>query len=178
MVIGGVAIIARGVRRLTTDVDACVRGDAIEIPALLAALGAAGITPRVADAVAFARKNLVVLVRHRETGVDLDISLAWSVFEHEALAGAEVAPFGRVDVPMATAEDLVVFKAVAARPKDLEDAAALLALHADIDLVRVRAQVAAVAQLADEPAMVATLDQAITTARRAVKPRGRPPKRR
>jgi hypothetical protein len=29
MVIGGIAVIARGVRRLTTDIDAAVRGDAI-----------------------------------------------------------------------------------------------------------------------------------------------------
>jgi prolyl-tRNA editing enzyme YbaK/EbsC (Cys-tRNA(Pro) deacylase) len=44
---------------------------------------------------------------------------------------------------MARAEDLVVFKALAARPKDIEDAAALLLLHSTIDLARVRRRLAA-----------------------------------
>lgn len=35
MIIGGIAVIARGVRRFTTDIDAAVRGDAITIERLL-----------------------------------------------------------------------------------------------------------------------------------------------
>ena len=31
MVIGGIAVIARGVRRFTTDIGAAIRGDEIEI---------------------------------------------------------------------------------------------------------------------------------------------------
>ncbi|MFO0619502.1 MAG: hypothetical protein U0414_43345 [Polyangiaceae bacterium] len=63
MVIGGVALIVRGVRRMTTDLDVVVRGDAVELDALLAALAAAKIVPRIADAVPFAQKNLVLLLK-------------------------------------------------------------------------------------------------------------------
>jgi hypothetical protein len=38
MVIGGIAVIARGVRRMTTDIDAAVRGDRIDVAALVRAL--------------------------------------------------------------------------------------------------------------------------------------------
>jgi hypothetical protein len=38
MVIGGIAVIARGVRRFTADIAAAIRGDEITIDQLLAAL--------------------------------------------------------------------------------------------------------------------------------------------
>jgi hypothetical protein len=55
----------------------------------------------------------------------------------------------------------VVFKAMAARPKDIEDASALLLMHKDIDLDRVRRQLGELAAMADEPALVAGLEQVI-----------------
>lgn len=44
MVIGGIAVIARGVRRMTTDIDVAVQGDRVSIPTLLKALAAKQIT--------------------------------------------------------------------------------------------------------------------------------------
>ena len=55
--------------------------------------------------------------------------MAWTDFEHEAIAASSVAAFGAVKAPMAQAEDLVVFKAIAGRPKDIEDATTLLVLY-------------------------------------------------
>ena len=150
MIIGGIAVIARGVRRMTTDIDVVVRGDATDPAALVEHLARFGIEPRIPDAVAFARRTLVLLVRHARTGVDLDVSFAWSSFEHEALAERSAARFGRVTVPMATPAALVVLKAIAARPRDLEDIEALLVLHGDIDVRRVRRSVAALGALADD----------------------------
>ena len=164
MVIGGIAVIARGVRRFTTDIDAAVRGDAVSIETLLAKLVSFDIAPRVPDAVAFAEENLVLLLRHRETGVDLDVSLAWSAFEHDALATATQTSFGRVSAPMCTAESLVVFKAIAGRAKDIEDAEALLALYPDIDRGRVRGRVAELAALAEAPEILRALDELLERA--------------
>ena len=50
---------------------------------------------------------------------------------------------------MARAEDLVIFKAIAGRPKDMDDAEALLLLHPDIDVDRVRRVVRVLAELAE-----------------------------
>lgn len=94
-VIGGIAVIARGVRRFTTDIDAAVRGDVVTVDSLLPLLAKFSILPRIADAVAFAEANLVLLLRHQPTGVDLDVSFAWSAFEHVALATSTMASFGR-----------------------------------------------------------------------------------
>ncbi len=53
--------------------------------------------------------------------------------------------YGSVAAPMARAEDLVIFKAMAARPKDIEDAAALMLMHKEIDVGRVRRHLAELA---------------------------------
>ncbi|MEN9581710.1 MAG: hypothetical protein RJA70_4719 [Pseudomonadota bacterium] len=163
MVIGGVAIIARGVRRFTTDIDAAVRGDATNPTELLKTFSKHAIVPRIANALTFAEANLVLLLRHESTGVDLDVSFAWSTFEQDALAASTLTQFGSVRAPMCTAEDLVVFKAIAGRPKDIEDAEALLILYPDIDRVRVRTCVGELAALADEPEMLKALDELLAS---------------
>jgi hypothetical protein len=165
MIIGGVAVIARGVRRMTTDVDAVVRGDAIGAEQLLVLLASERILPRIEGAEAFARENLVLLLRHEVTGVDLDVSFAWSGFEHAALAASTPARYGRVVAPMATPEDLIVFKAIAARPKDLEDAETLLLLYPDVDVARARRRVGELAALAEDDCLAAGLEKVIDRAR-------------
>ena len=115
MVIGGIAVIARGARRFTADIDAAVRGDEVDVDTLLAVFAKKRIAPRIEHAARFARENLVLLLRHLPSGVEFDVSLAWTEFEHEAIAAATVAAFGPVKAPMARPEDLVVFKAICTR---------------------------------------------------------------
>lgn len=165
MVIGGIAVIARGVRRFTTDIDAAVRGDAIRPAELLDIFRKHGIVPRIPDASSFAQKNLVLLMRHDETGVDLDVSFAWSAFEHEALADRTLTDFGSVRVPMCTPANLIVFKAIAGRPVDLADAEALLTLYPDIDIARARRRVADLSLLAEAPQILEGFD-ALVAARK------------
>ena len=155
MIIGGIAIVAHGVRRLTTDIDAAVQGDAVDVRTLLAQFSKSKIRPRIHDAQAFARNNLILLMRHEPTGVDLDVSLAWSGFERDALQSRTKLAFGRSRVPMAKPEDLVVFKLVAGRPKDIEDAQALVALHPQMDLARARRHLQELASLIEDDALLA-----------------------
>lgn len=161
MVIGGIAVIARGVRRMTTDIDVTVKGDQADVGALLRSLAKKKIVPRIADAERFASESLVLLLRHSPTGVDFDVSMAWTNFEHAAIAASSIVEFGTVQAPMASAEDLIVFKAIAGRPKDIEDATALLVLYPKLDRKRLRSRVRQLAALAEEPELVRGLDEAI-----------------
>jgi len=159
MVIGGIAVIAHGVQRMTTDIDAVIQGDRVQTSTLLAVLRRHGIVPRVADAQAFAARNLVLLVRHRPTQVDLDLSFGWTAFESDALASSARTPYGTVNAPMARVEDLLVFKAIAGRSRDVDDAVTLLTLHPNIDLSAVRRRVAELAELAEAPELLGGFDE-------------------
>jgi hypothetical protein len=179
MLIGGLAVIARGVRRFTTDIDAVVQGDAVEIEALIGILRRHEIVPRIPDARAFAMANLILLVAHEPSGVELDISLGWTGFEREALTLCSPVAFGSVRAPVASAEDLLIFKIVAARAIDLDDARALLALYPDVDRARVRMRVRELADLMEEPGRAAVLEKLLRTVKpsSAKRTKTRPAKR-
>ena len=80
MLIGGIAVIARGVPRTTRDVDATVSAETGHLEGLLRIFEKHELGPRIDDAHAFAQANQVLLLRHAPSGVDVDVSLAWLPF--------------------------------------------------------------------------------------------------
>lgn len=162
MLIGGIAVIARGVARVTTDVDATVRAQDLDLDRLVAILAEHEIDGRIPDLVPFARENQVLLLRHVPTGTPIEVSLAWLPFEEEALARAEAIELSDRSVPVARAEDLVIYKAVAWRDRDRADVERLLVQHGeDIDLERVRRIVKAFAEALEEPERIDELEAVI-----------------
>ena len=142
MMIGGIAIIARGFERLTNAIGVTFSGADISIATLLDELRSAGIEPRITNAAEFAAANQVLLVRHTATMVDIDVSRAWLPFELEAIAAATVTRLANISVPVARPEDLVIYKAIAWRPRDQQDVERMLLLQGTtIDLERVRRHV-------------------------------------
>ena len=152
MLIGGIAVIARGVPRLTRDVDATIDGASVKLEDLITWLGGVALVPRINDVLEFADANQVLLLRHEPSGVDVDVSIAWLAFELEAIAASDRLEIAGVRVHVARAEDLVIYKAVAFRPQDQQDIERLLTLHgATIDLARARRVVTEFATALDEP---------------------------
>jgi hypothetical protein len=74
MLIGGVAVAARGVRRLTDDVDATIWGEGVGFNDLLGRLERVGSLPRIRGALTFARRNQVLLLRQEPSGVDIELT--------------------------------------------------------------------------------------------------------
>jgi predicted nucleotidyltransferase len=178
MLIGGIAVIAYGVRRLTDDVDATLWADGVVLDDLFRRLDEESITPRIRDAVSFARRNQVLLLRHRGSGIDIDLSLAWLPFESAALDRADLLPIGRRRVRVVTPGDLIVYKAIAGRERDRSDIERLLEIHGStVNLRRVRSTVAELANLLERPELVDDLDRIARAVRRRKRAAGQRPKR-
>jgi predicted nucleotidyltransferase len=159
MIIGGLAVIARGVVRHTDDADATVWAADLDLPALLDGLRRCGIVGRIDDVEGFAAQSQVLLLVHEPTGVPMDVSLAWLPFERDALGRAEMVSVAGVEIPIATAQDLIVYKTVAWRDQDRQDVAGLLRLHrSGIDLDYIRERVAEFADAIEEPERLAQLE--------------------
>lgn len=160
MLIGGLAVVLRGFPRHTDDVDVAVLGAKTSAKRLANLLIKGGFEPRIDDAVAFAEQTQVLLFRHSETGIEIDVSLAWLPFEEEAIAAAEELEVEGIGLPVARVEDLLIYKAVAWRERDRRDIEELLGLYRDeLDLDRVREVIGQFAAVIDEPERLAEFDR-------------------
>lgn len=159
MVIGGVAASLLGRPRTTRDVDVLVWLDDPALwQAFLASGRAHGFEARIPDAVAFALRSRVLLLRHMPTGIDVDMSIGGLPFEEEALTRASERQLGELRVPLPAPEDLVIMKAVAHRPRDVADIEAVLEAHPDLDRARIRMWVGEFAEVLDAPELLADVD--------------------
>ena len=129
-VFGAQALVLRGFPRATADLDVTVLLGATPTSRLATVLGRRGFKPGLGDA-AFVAATRVLPVVHTSTGFPVDIVLGGPGLEELFASAAEKMKVGRLHVPVATATHLVVMKVLAGRPKDIEDAAALLAGRAD-----------------------------------------------
>jgi hypothetical protein len=159
VIIGGVAASVLGRPRLTRDIDTlAILPDDAWAPAAAAA-ARFGIVPRIDDAVAFARRSRVLLLRHTSSSIDLDVTFGSLPFEQSAVQRGTVHSVAGVLVRLPRVEDLLVMKAVARRPKDLEDIDGLLDAHPEADVAEVRAWVGEFAAATGMPDMLSKLDE-------------------
>jgi hypothetical protein len=120
VIIGGLAVQHWGEPRFTQDVDLTVTAPPTGLAEFVQKI-VDRFPSRVEDAITFARRNRVVLVR-AGNGCPVDISLALPGYEDEVMRRAvdyELEP-GKV-VNLCSAEDLIIHKAVAGRPQDVRD---------------------------------------------------------
>ena len=138
MIIGGVAASFLGRPRLTQDIDALVLLDEPLWEKSLDRARTFGIEPRIDSALDFARRARVLLLRHSASGIDIDISLGGLPFEHEAVSRSSIHEIAGIQVRLPSVEDLIIMKAVAHRPRDLQDIEGLLTAHPNVNLAAVR----------------------------------------
>lgn len=152
VVIGGVAASVLGAPRYTKDIDATIIVNEENLDAVVQAARDAGFEPRDSDPVAFARRWRMVLLRHRTERLDVDVSLAGTQFEIEAVVNAELHELAGVRVPLPRVVDLLTMKAFAGRPQDYADIAAVLDAHPDAEIEHVRQALAALCDLREDDA--------------------------
>jgi hypothetical protein len=166
VVIGGLAASLLGRPRLTRDVDALVLVEEGDWAEFVAAGVGRGFSLRRNDALAFAQEARVLLMRHQESGIDVDIVFGSLPFEEKAVAQATWMELGGVQAPLPLPEDLIIMKAVAHRPQDLADIEAVLAAHPKLNLRRVRRWVREFAAALSMPEILNDLEVLLSQRRR------------
>ena len=161
MIIGGVAASVLGRPRLTQDVDALAILPEAEWPKALSAAAGHGILPRIENPLDFARRSRVLLMRHSESGIDIDLTFGRLPFEQAAIDNSEIHNIGGLRVSLPRVEDLLIMKAIARRPKDLQDIEGLLAAHPEADIAAVRRWVREFATAMTMPDMLDDFDKVV-----------------
>jgi predicted nucleotidyltransferase len=151
VIIGGIAVGFLGKPRFTADVDAMFLLSTQDIPKFLELASAENIRPRIQNAEEFARKNRVLLLRHVPTETDIDISLGMLPFEEEMVERGSIKSFANLSVRLPTPEDLIIMKAIAHRPKDLEDIRTVVENYPNLDVRRVEEWVKAFGEGLETP---------------------------
>ena len=130
-VVGGIAVTVRGEPRFTADVDVVVDVDVHTAVEIIDALRESGFDPLVEDPEELVRTSFLLPLLCRESGVPIDLALGLSGFERQLVERAPIETLRELEIPVATAEDLVIMKLLAGRPRDLDDARRIVARQAD-----------------------------------------------
>ena len=126
-VVGALARNAWAPPRATSDLDVAVAADAAGLVAIEAALASHGFAVARRQQVdpADAVPDIVVFRRTGALPRQVDVLVGKSAFEREALRRAVPVTVSGVEARVVTPEDLVVYKAIAGRTRDREDALAV-----------------------------------------------------
>ena len=156
--IGGMALQRWGEVRETIDVDlTLLTGFGGEERFIQKLLGQ--FKGRIPEAAAFARTNRVLLL-HSTSGVGIDIALGALPFEEAAVSRANMFLFpGGVSLKTCSAEDLIVMKAFASRPRDWLDIEGIVIRQTGkLDWNYVRNQLGPLAELKEAPEILVELE--------------------
>ncbi len=174
LIVGGVAASLLARPRLTRDVDVLIFLSEEKWTDLLKTAPLFGFIPRRADALAFARRSRVLLVRHEPTETDVDVILGSLPFEKDAIAGPRRVRLGKLTVPVPSPEDFIIMKAVGNRPRDLADIEAVLDTHPGLDFQKIRRVIRNFSQAVDMPGMLSDLETILAKKRqKKLKPTSR-----
>ncbi len=164
---GAQAAILYGVARFTEDIDVTVELGKRPTRALIDALADQGFSARITDDAFIATTRVVPLV-HVRTSIPVDVVLSGPGLEEAFLDAAVEVDVDGIAVPVARAEDLVVMKVLAARPKDLEDIVVILAAQRrTFDEAQVRQLLLTLEQALDQSDLVSVFDTCVKRAKRA-----------
>jgi CBS domain-containing protein len=129
--VGGLAASLRGRPRVTVDVDMVIGCDVPGALELLKLVPGTPFAPLFPDAEEVVERAYILPLRHRVTGVKLDLAVGLSGFEQQVIQRATHEEVAGQLVFVATAEDLLIMKVLAGRGQDEQDAAGIVLAHGE-----------------------------------------------
>jgi hypothetical protein len=161
-VIGGLAVQRWGEPRTTLDADLTLFTGIGEEEHYATAL-LAQFSSRMPNALTFALSRRVLLLS-ASNGTAVDISFGALAFEEDMVRRAVPAEFAPgLILPCCTAEDLVVMKAFASRPRDWLDVESVVARQERLDHAYILRQLAILCDLKEAPEIVERTRKLLTT---------------
>ncbi len=133
MVIGGQAVLVHGEPRLTRDIDITLGVDLTHLNKVLAAVASISLAAAVADVESFVRTTNVLPLSDPVSNIRVDLIFSFTPYESEAVRRGVTIVLNEVPVRFASAEDLIIHKLVAGRPRDIEDIRGVLARNPSLD---------------------------------------------
>jgi predicted nucleotidyltransferase len=133
MVFGGQAVLLYGEPRLTRDIDVTLGVDPSELARVIDVIQSLSFRILTENAAEFVRETLVLPAIDPKTGIRIDFVFSLSQFERAAIERSRTIDVDGVGVQFVSLEDLIVMKLLAARPRDLEDVAAILRKNRDFN---------------------------------------------
>jgi hypothetical protein len=116
---------------VTADVDLVIQANVDEGLNLSRRLEGSNFAPLFADPTDVIERSFILPLRHRSTNVKVDLTLGLSGYERQLIGRAQPVEIGGTVVSVATAEDLIVLKALAGRPQDQQDMLGIVAAQGD-----------------------------------------------
>ena len=138
MVIGGQAVLLYGEPRFTRDIDVTLGLGTERADEVIGLVNAQGWKLRPGVSREFLTTSMVLPCEDPASGLYIDFIFAVSDYECEALQRVRTAKRGNADVRFASAEDVVIHKMVAGRPRDLEDVRVILLKQRTFDVEHAR----------------------------------------
>lgn len=122
MLVGGQAVLLHGEPRLTQDIDITLGVAPDRLPSILESCEACGLQPLPQHPEAFVRETFVLPAAHADSTLRVDFIFSTTPYEAQAIARAVRIEIRGEQVPFTAAEDLILHKLFAGRPRDIEDA--------------------------------------------------------
>jgi hypothetical protein len=160
--IGGLVVQVWGEPRLTKDIDLTIFTNLVDESSFVAKL-LERYSPKFHDADKFALSNRV-LPMFTATGIGIDVTLGGLSDVSSALERASYQSFSNtIDLRVCSADDLIIFKSVAARPQDWLDVESVIVKQAFLDWEYIFASLEALDAYEDMALRLKQLDELKTT---------------
>ena len=162
MLIGGQAVLLYGTPRMTKDIDITLGVDTGRLNAVVQAAKTIGIEILPEEFNTFVERTFVLPTIEKESGIRVDFIFSFTPYARQAIARANVVLLGRTKVMFASAEDVIIHKIFAGRPRDLEDVRSILLKNPDLDRTYIRKWLSEFEKSPQKKGLVKTFEEALT----------------
>lgn len=133
MIIGGQAVLIYGEPRLTKDIDITIGIAPSRLPFVIDVCTELGLSVIAEHPDEFVNQTFVLPAEDQKSGFSVKFIFSESAYEKEALARVREVPLREYTVKYASAEDVIIHKVIASRPRDFEDITSVIRKNTELD---------------------------------------------